>query len=410
MTVRTRRALTLRVRLTLAFAVSMAVLLAGLAVFLYARLGAELQRGIDLELRSRSGVIAAALADRSGTVPVGVGGSVIDPDEAYAQVLDQAGRIVDSSRAVRSAPMLPLATLRSLRGPEFRTQRVTGVADPSRLLALPVRVDGRPSYVVVGANLGDKNDAMHRLLWLLALGIPAAILLASGVGWLVAGAALRPLDAALEAERRFIDEASHDLRTPIGVLKAELDLALMRPRTAAELRQTVSAAAEQTDQLVRLAEDLLVHARTRRGPAPIHREPVELPAFCAECTAPFRARGRAVTVHAVERVVHVDPVLLRQAVRNLLDNAFAHGAGADVTLRAVCVDHRVSVSVSDAGPGLPAALLGRLGRADSGVNGLGLSIVAAAAEGHGGVAVADAVPSGGARVTIELPVAEAEEG
>lgn len=402
---RTRKALALRRRLTLAFATSMAMVLAALAVFLYARLNTDLQNNIDLGLRSRAGAIAAALADRD-PAPVDAAHSVIDPDESFAQVLSRSGVIVYPARGhvqVYPSPLLDRSQLRDVTGPTFRTKQVAGIGDPSRLLAVPVHAQGRDLVVVVGTNLGDKNDALHRLLLLLALGIPAAILLASGIGWLVAGAALRPLDAALDAERRFIDEASHDLRTPLGVLKAELDLALMRPRSAAELEETVRTAAEQTDQLVRLAEDLLVHARTRRGPIPIHREPVELADFCADAAASFRALGNSVTVEADDRVVHVDPVLMRQAVRNLLDNAFAHGGGRDVQLHASCADHRVAVSVSDAGPGLPADLHRRLTRADGGAEGLGLSIVASVAEGHGGFAVADESASGGARVTIDVP-------
>lgn len=400
---RTRRALSLRVRLTAAFTGSMAVVLAGLAVFLYARLESELQRNIDLELRSRAGVITAAVTDRN-PAPVDAARSVIDPDESFAQVLDPStGGIVDSSRAVRSLPMLDRSQLRELTGPTFFSKHVVGVGDLTRLLAVPVRVAGRELVVVVGANLGDKNEALHRLLLLLSLGIPAALLLASGIGWLVAGAALRPLDAALAAERRFIDEASHDLRTPVGVLKAELDLALMRPRSKEELEQTLRTAAGQTDHLVRLTEDLLVHARTRRGPMRVLREAVALPQFCADCAGPFRTAGKSVEVEAADQVVQVDPVLLRQAVRNLLENAFAHGGGLDVALRATCADGRVSVSVSDTGPGLPPELQGRLERAETGVDGLGLSIVAAVAEGHGGFAVAEAAPAGGARVTIDVP-------
>lgn len=402
---RTRRALALRRRLTLAFAGSMAVVLAGLAVFLYGRLSTDLQNNIDLGLRSRAGAIAAALADRD-PAPVDSAHSVIDPDESFAQVLDTSGRIIYPSLRhvqVYPPPLLSKSQLRDLNGPTFVTKHVVGIDVASRLLAVPVHAQGHGYVVVVGTNLGDKNDALHRLLLLLAIGIPAAILLASGIGWVVAGAALRPLDAALDAERRFIDEASHDLRTPLGVLKAELDLALMRPRTATELEGTLRTAAEQTDHLVRLAEDLLVHARTRRGPIPVHREPIGLADFAEDAAASFQALGKSVTVEADDRVVHVDPVLMRQAVRNLLDNAFAHGGGADVTLRASCADHRVAVTVSDAGPGLPPELHRRLTRADGGAEGLGLSIVASVAEGHGGFAVGDGPASGGARVTIDVP-------
>jgi hypothetical protein len=302
---RTRRAVSLRVRLTLAFAGSMAVVLAGLAVFLYARLGTDLQNNIDLGLRARAGAIAAALRDRD-PAPVSTAPSVIDPDESFAQVLDTTATIVAPSRP-GSDPLLSAPQLRGATAATFFTTNVPGIDDPSRLLAVPVDVHGQHLVVVVGTNLGDKHDALHRLLLLLALGIPAAILLASGIGWVVAGAALRPLDAALAAERRFFDEASHDLRTPVGVLKAELDLALMRPRSKEELEQTLRAAAEQTDQLVRLTEDLLVHARTRRGPLRVLREPVALAQVGADCAAPFRTAGRAVAVVADDEVVSVDP-------------------------------------------------------------------------------------------------------
>jgi two-component system OmpR family sensor kinase len=441
---RTPASLPLRLRLALAFALSVAVVLAGLAVFLYARLGAELRRGVDLALRSRAGAITSAIAE-TRPVPINAGRSVIDPDEAFAQVLDRTGHIIDTSAAVRGAPMLPAVTLRGIDGPTFLTSRVSGIDDPSRLLAVPVRAGGRALVVVVGTNLGDENEAQHRLLLLLEFGIPAAILLASGTGWLVAGAGLRPVEQmrrdaaaaavsesgamiavpgtrdelarlastlndlltrqreALDAERRFLDEASHDLRTPLAVLKAELDLALLRPRSQAELEQTLRTAGRETDQLVRLAEDLLVLARTRRGPMPLRREPVRLDEFCADCAAPFQTAHNPVAVRAGEDVVDVDPVLLRQAVRNLLDNAFRHGSGAAVTLEAECTDHRVDVTVTDAGPGLPGQLRRRLSRSDTGADGLGLSIVAAVAQAHGGYAEASNAPSGGASVTIVLP-------
>jgi two-component system OmpR family sensor kinase len=437
--------LPLRLRLTLAFALSIAIVLAGLAVFLYALLGTELQRGIDLELRSRAGVIVSALAERT-PVPIDAGRSVVDPDEAFAQVLDQAGQILDASAAVRRGPLLPASTVRTIDRPTFLTSSVRGLDDPTRLLATPVTASGRPLIVVVGTNLGDKNDALHRLLLLLALGIPAAIVLASGIGWLVAGAALRPVEQmrrdaaaaslsksgdtiavpstgdelarlattlndlltrqreALDAEHRFIDEASHDLRTPLAVLKAELDLALLRPRTSTELEAALRVASRETDQLVRLAEDLLVLARTRRGPIPVHREQVRLDEFCADCAAPFEARDNEVAVRAGDDTVDVDPVLLRQAVRNLLDNAFRHGDGEAVVLTAERrADGALAITVSDSGDGFPEQVRGRLTRSDNGSAGLGLSIVASVAQAHSGYAEAADNPSGGARVTIVVP-------
>lgn len=400
---------------------------------------------IDFELRSRAAVITTALAER-GPAPLSSARSLIDPDEAFAQILDRTGRIVDTSSAVRHAPLLPAGTVRTLHQPIFVSRHLSELGDPTRLLAAPVRAGGRQLVVVVGANLGDMHDALDRLLLLLAIGIPAAVLVSSSIGWIVAGAALRPVERmrrdaaaaslvkagpaltvpvtgdalarlattlndllarqreALEAEHRFVDEASHDLRTPLAVLKAELDLTLMRPRSHDQLVQTLRTAAVETDHLVQLAEDLLVHARSRRGPMRVSREDVRLTEFSAACAAPFRAQGRQVTIGVDDGVAAIDPVLMRQAVRNLLDNAFRHGGGTAVMLRAATMDQQLALRVSDAGPGLAEHLLGRLSRADSGADGLGLSIVAAIAEAHGGYAEAGNEPEGGGtRITIVVP-------
>jgi two-component system OmpR family sensor kinase len=439
--------LPLRLRVSLAFAVSVAAVLAGLGVFVYLRLGAELQHEVDLDLRSRAGLITAAAADR-GVVTLDAHGSLIDQDEAFAQVLTADGTIVEASSAVRRSPMVPRRIVAHITAPTFVTRRVEGVGDPARLLATPMRSDGHPLVVVVGANLGDRDEALHRLLLLLALGLPAAVLLASGIGWLVAGTGLRPVEQlrreaaaasatasgatvtvpptgdelarlartlndllqrqrdALDAEHRFLDEASHDLRTPLAVLKAELDLAVARPRSRGELEQTVRAAARETDQLVRLAEDLLVLARSRHGPLTLRREPVPLRQFCAECVAPFETGGQPIAVTADDVVVAVDPLRLRQAVRNLLDNAVRHGGGRDVSLIARArADGAAVLTVTDAGSGLPSSSSGRLRRPSAPADGLGLAIVAAVAEAHGGAVEAGRSASGGASVTIVLPPA-----
>ena len=442
---RTLTGLPLRLRITLAFASSVAVVLAGLGVFLHLRLGSELQHGIDLELRSRAGVIASALSSH-GAVPVNAGRPVIDPDEAFAQVLDRRARIIDSSSLVRGTPILTRKAVSTITGPAFLTTHVPGIGDPTRLLAVPLRAGGRSYVVVVGTNLGDKNDALHRLLLLLLIGIPGAVLLASAIGWLVAGAALRPVEQmrrdaaaasterrgaslavpptrdelarlattlnellasqrdALDAEHRFLDEASHDLRTPLAVLKAELDLALARPRSRHELEQTLRTAARETDQLVRLAEDLLVLARSRRGEMLLHYERINVAQFVADCAAPFVTEHIPIEIQAVDAEAMADPVRLRQAVRNLIDNAIRHGTGRDVAVRATCSpDETLTIVVSDAGPGLPADRVGRLARAASGAAGLGLSIVAAVADAHGGYAEVAGQPEGGASVTLVIP-------
>lgn len=446
----------LRLRLTLAFALSMAAVLTGLGAFLHARLGTELLRGIDFELRSRAGVIATAL-DNTGPVPVDAGRDVLDPDEAFAQVLDSSGAIVDASESVRGRPLLSRAQLRQVSRATFFTQRVPAVDDLARLLAVPASAGGRPVIIVVGANLGDRRDALVRLRILLLTAIPAALLLASGIGWLVAGAALRPVERirseaatisrsspeqrltvpdtgdelarladtlnqllnrqqeALDREQRFVDEASHELRTPLAILKAELDLAISRPRSHAELSATVSTAAGETDRLVTLAERLLVLARSRPGRLPPRRETISLRQFLDDSVTPFASQAVAVsatiTVDAPDEPVRIDPLRLRQAVHNLLDNALRHCAGAPVVVTGRRGQAEVSISVSDCGPGFPPAMLdGASGRPSANGSGppphgagLGLAIVRTVAEAHGGRVALTNPPTGGARVDLVIP-------
>ena len=436
----------LRLRLTLAFAVSMAIVLAALGAFLHFRLSSELLRSVDLELRSRAGVITSALGEPA-PVPIDSGRTVIDPDEAFAQILNRDGRVLDASRAVRGAPILPASMLRDIGSRTFLTRQVPGIGDKARLLAVPTNTDGERVVVVVGANLGDRAEALARLQLLLVAGIPVALLLASVTGWFVAGAALRPVEqirgeaaaisrsgpdrrltvpetgdelarlaetlnamlgrqqAALERERRFVDEASHELRTPLAILKAELDLAMSRPRDRAELAETVRAAGAETDRLVALSEQLLVLARSRSGHLPLHRESVSLREFLDRSAEPFRSRA-AVEVRAPDEPARVDQLRLRQALDNLLDNAVRHADGAPVTVAAERDGAAVRISVVDSGPGFPPAFVDRAfepfadHRGDG--TGLGLAIVSAAALAHGGHAEARNEPGGGARVTLVI--------
>src|SRR5207247_593117 len=288
---------------------------------------------------------------------------------------------------------------------------------PLRLLVVPARSRTDRAFVVVGGTLGDRRDALARLLVAFFVGGPAALVLTSVAGWLVAGAALRPVEAmrkeaeaisvseperrlpvsesgdelarlgatlnamlgrlqeAFERERRFVDDASHELRTPLSVLKMELDLALARSRTPEELEAAVRSASLETDRLVRLAEDLLVLARAERGRLPVHREPVSLGDFLARTVAAYQSKTQGLGIRieldlGVDSAT-VDPARIRQAVENLLDNAVRHSSGGGV-IRVRTEGNRggVTISVEDSGPGFPPGFLQRafepFARADAG--------------------------------------------
>jgi signal transduction histidine kinase len=344
-------------------------------------------------------------------------------------------------------------------GPTFFVRTVPRIdADPLRLLAVRLDASGRSEFLVAGTTLGDRRDALQRLLVSLALGGPVVLVLMSAAGWMVVGAALGPvermrqeaaaisasepdrrlpvpstgdelarlgttlnamldrLQLALERERRFVDDASHELRTPLSILKMELDLALARARTPEELEATLRNASEETDRLVRLAQDLLVLARMEGGRVPVHRTEVSTEDLVGESVARYAQRARQaglrIELDLGPGTVSVDPVRVQQALDNLLDNALRQSApGGDITLRVRHADHAVTISVEDSGPGFPQDVLDRAFEpfATSGADardgsgaGLGLAIVRAVAEAHQGTASAENLPRG-ARVTLSLP-------
>ena len=460
--------LSLRLRLTAVFAVAMAVVLTALAAFLHGWLAAELLREIDRSLGANADTL---LADASAP-DLATTNRFVDPDEAFAQLLTPAGDVLESSRGLGAVPALSPAEAHSVSAghPSYLSRHVDAAdadhrpadsdRDVDRLLATPITIHGRHAVLVVGQTLSDRDEALTRQLELFAVALPVALLVTTTAGWLLAAAALRPVEAmrrraaelsahdpgvrlpvpgtgdelarlavtlndlldrlhqAVEREHRFVDDASHELRTPLAVLKAELDLALTRPRPPDQLRGALQAAATHTDELVRLAEDLLVLARMRGGRLPLHRVATGLPAMLDRAVDPLRhtagAAGRTVRIDASDVQVWVDPLRTRQAVLNLVDNALRHGRGA-VTVIATATRSMVTIEVLDQGDGFPADLADTafepFVRGEGAANapgpkgaGLGLAIVQAVAAAHGGRACVVHSRGGGAAVRVELPL------
>src|SRR5439155_14720700 len=229
---------------------------------------------------------------------------------------------------------------------------------------------------------------------------------------------LERLQRALEHERRFVAEASHELRTPLAVLRAELELARSRPRPRAELEAALDSVAEEADRLTRLTDDLLLLARADES-ALQQRDEVEVADLLEGVAAAFasraRALGREIDVEAPGGLaIAGDGAALHRALTNLVDNGLRHDAGT-VRLRPAERGERVHVHVTDEGEGFPPGFLpvaferfSRAGRAPDGA-GLGLALVRAVAEAHGGAAEAGTSPDGGADVWLSLPRAPAPE-
>jgi signal transduction histidine kinase len=226
---------------------------------------------------------------------------------------------------------------------------------------------------------------------------------------------LERLGEALEHERAFVADASHELRTPLAILRTELELALTAGRSPEELRAALASAAEETDRLTQLSEDLLTIAQTERGELPLRLERLSLLEVLEGVGRRFarRAEGaaREVEVSAPAALtIEADRLRLDQAVGSMVDNALRYGAGK-IELRADAGERAVGIRVLDRGEGFPEEFLGRaferFSRAAAsnrdGGSGLGLAIVQTVARAHGGEAHVANRDGGGADAWLTLP-------
>jgi hypothetical protein len=451
----------IRVRLALAFA---------FATFVFAVVGglafqASFRSGLEHSLEPGLRGQFRALVDnvRRG---LGTGATPDDPvvvagDDRAVQILDRAGNVLVTDREAGAVRLVPGSIARAARSDRvFANVVVERDGEPFRVLAarIPGDADGRVG--VVGTSLEPTDDAVARMEAGLMIGGAGAVVLAGLGGWLVAGAALRPveqmrrtaseisehdptarlpvprtrdeiaalattmngllerLQGTLARQREFVADASHELRTPLGILRTEFELASRPGRHAAELADAIHHATREVDRLAHLVEDLLLLARSDDGTRPPTEDTPMTPLLedvVIEALPLAAAHGVELRLDGDPQLrAPAAPALIHQAVVNLVTNAIRYSpTGGTVTVVAKLAGGRIVVSVLDDGPGFPADFLPeafeRFRRADpsrerdGGGTGLGLAIVRAVVHAHGGTAVAANRPEGGAVVTLSIP-------
>jgi signal transduction histidine kinase len=439
----------------------MALVLAATGLFLYVRLDSHLTTAIDHNLLLRAEDLSALVRQPDASLSSAGGGNFVERGESYAQLIDGHGHVVDATSPLGHTRLLTATELRDSRQEMVFANRssVPGLDEPSRLLATPIVLRGRRLVLVVGATRQDRAETLASLRDELLIAGPIALALASLAGYALAGVSLRPvesmrsraarisadtpgerlpvprtgdeverlgetlnemlarLELALERERDFVADAGHELRTPLALLRTELELALRHAETTDELREAVRSSSVEVDRLGLLAEDLLLMARSDRGKLPLQLETLDIADVITTVASRFEWRAleterRLETAAEQGLRVEGDRLRVEQAVGNLVDNALRHGSGA-VRVSAAAADGFVEVHVVDEGPGFPASFVDqafeRFTRADHararGGAGLGLSIVRVIAEAHGGTAHATNTDRGGADVWMSLPSA-----
>jgi len=387
------------------------------------------------------------------------------PWDHYFQMRDPSGK-GDEHRSLPSTGKLPLSSKalnNAIRGlSSFET--VEGLGEyPVRLLTMPVMESNRViNMIQVGMSLKSIDETYLRFLLIMAGVLPLGLVLAASGGWLLAHRALKPvdrmtaaarrisaehlsqrveetgtgdeldnlaktlnqmltrLDAAFSQIRRFSADASHELQTPLTILKGELEVALRSARTAEEYRATLESALEEVDRTAHLVEGLLLLARAEAGVLKMDRQEVDLGQLLEEVYIRLKpladSRSIELRLGAIEPLsIQGDRERLERMTSNLVDNAIKYtGAKGRVTLGLQHDSRCASILVSDTGSGIAVEeqklifqAFYRTSEARSPAErgtGLGLSIAQSIAAAHGGTIQVESSPGRGSSFRVLIPI------
>lgn len=420
----TARVLRLRRRISLLFALTSAVGLVAMALLAVrsdsARWREQLDHSMDTDTSWALGLLET---DEEGLLDTGVLAENVNTDCPPLTVLlvdedDPDDVSVQHAPAKACLDVNPAVVLEAGRA----AVRADGVRafDRRTVDGRPVRVFAQPFYapeaaedegpqgvlVALADATGPRADH-ERLVWVVTGGCAVLVLLSAAVGHVLSGRAVRPALTALGQQEAFLADAAHDLRTPTASLRTLAETALRGETDSADVHRRTLRLAEGMGGLV---DGLLTRARLMSGTATVARQPLRLDQLVEAVVDEAPVAEHRVRVDAEDTVVVADPDLVRRAVGNLLGNALAHGHAPGVPADVlVTVRRDGTLTVEDAGPGLPPEVAGALFerfRSGSGSTGLGLSIASWVAHAHGGTLTAGRGERGGARFVLRLPAAD----
>jgi signal transduction histidine kinase len=409
----------LRVRLTLWYAATFAVILVLLGAGLFLAIGSQVSKRLDVSLGEATAAIERATRDLEQERAAGADTDAVEelriPDrELY--LFDAAGRpitpaqtepwIAEAGRAAATAGTIDIQhTAASGRELRLRAVRFRGTAGTYVAAAVGERPRMREQYASL---IGIFAGAALVALLLVAIG-----------GFLLARESTIPIERSMEQMKRFMADAAHELRTPVAVLRARTEVALSQPRDSARDTTTFQAIERETERLGGIVGDLLTLARADAGELPITRAPLYLDDVAAEAVEAARAlaerKGVALEVGSFEEAaVTGDAGLVRRLILIVLDNAIKYtprGGRVRLDVTGVNGGSARSVVVADNGIGIPADQLPRIferfyrgdaARGHAEGAGLGLAIARWIGDRHGARLSFDST-SHGTTVRIDFP-------
>lgn len=465
---------TIKFRMTLWYVVILGIILSSFSFFLYFTLADSLYKGVDNKIRTMAEIVAS-----SARSPFEAGTSIADLDQVmtdqfgirplgrFIQILDESGRVGDRSTNLRDVQIpISVQTLKaaSKGAITFETVRVMGKY-PLRVVTIPIAENGKMAGIVqVGSSLEGVEDALHQLLLILLIAVPAALLVASAGGLFLANKALRPVDAITQIARRigsgdlsqririkrandelgrlastfnemiakleksfrqvkrFTADASHELKTPLTILRGEVEVGLKKKRGLKEYQRILASNLEEISRMSRIVEDLLTLSRADMGELTMEREEIELSTLAREVWEDLQmmAKKKRVQLKFMDdgfTRVEGDPLFLRQLILNITENGLKYTpAGGEVALKVKGDRDQgvVRLFVSDTGVGIPQKdlkrVFDRFFRVDTarsretGGTGLGLSICQWIAHAHEGQIAVESTVGKGSTFTVTLPM------
>jgi heavy metal sensor kinase len=464
-----------RTRLTLWYAGVLAVSLVVFAALTYYAAARTFYDRQDDSLRSTAETVASAYMqelEEEGSVAKAndvVLAQMIFPRH-YVEVADADGHAVASSSNLTGHPfsISPQALVEARQhGVSFyRSEFVAAGSDKGlRVAVVPLsRPNQQIGFAIVAEPLSVIDESLSRLRRNFYAGVPVILLLATFGGYFLARKTLSPitlmdrqtrritaqnlsarldvnnpqdevgrlattinellarLDAVFKKQQRFTADASHELRTPVAVLRGEAEVALERERTVKEYKESLALIAEEAERLSRIVEDLFILARQPIGSPSLVKEPLSLNDVVVECTRAGQVlathKGLSLRARILEEVqLSGDDELLKRMLLNLLDNAVKYTPeGGEISITLEKRDHTAEIKVTDTGIGIPAEdrlrIFDRFYRVDKarsravGGAGLGLSIARWIVEAHGGTLSVDSAVGEGACFSVRLPLEE----
>jgi len=400
------------------------------------------------------------------------------PDHVYA-IMDASGNLILSSfdvlppdSARRSAPpnLLELQSFQEFQHAASREDQFFDKVKVSgrsgyRAFARRFSARGKDYTLIILRSLHPQREMLEDVTDTFAWVIPIAILLASGGGYFLARKSLAPVVAmssqaghigaenlherlnvqnekdelghlarsfnslldrlaeSFERQRRFMADASHELRTPVAILRGEAEVALsQQARPLEEYRESLSVLHHEAERLTRIVEDLFTLTRADAGQYPLQLRDFYLDELIAECVHSARTLALAKKISltfdgAPESPIHADESLLRRMILNLLDNAIKYTPeGGRVTVTCQSDGGEYALSIADTGTGIPSEMRGKIferffradkarsrSESDGGGAGLGLAISRWIAEAHHGRLELGCSDSTGSTFTAYLP-------